>query len=207
MNTLRRQRAWLLVCMVAAPAWVRADTVELENGDVLNGKVLTLDAKELKLQSAVLGDIRIPRERVASIHLGNRPATNAKRAADKPATEPAKSAEQQNLDNLLKQLQGSGVDAKTLDSLQDKLPLLAVPEVKQYFTEKVTGLMTGRLNIGDIRKDAIKVRTEILDLQKDLGPQGAALNGYLSILDGFLRQTEGWAAEKTKDAPPAKKTP
>ena len=186
--------------LLACAAWVSpsvADTVELANGDVLNGKVLTLDGKELRLQSDLLGEVKVPREKIASIHLGQRP-TGAKRGADKQVTGPAKSPDQQQLEDLLKQLQIGGVDAKSLDALQDKLPLLAVPEVKQYFTDKVTGLMTGRLNIGDIRKDAIKARNEIMDLKNDLGPQGEALNGYLSILEHFLRQTEGWSSEKPK---------
>jgi hypothetical protein len=58
--------------------------------------------------------------------------------------------------------------------------------------------MTGKLNIQDVRKDAITARDGLLDLQKDLGPEGAALNGYLSILNKFIRETE---------PPPATKPP
>ena len=61
--------------------------------------------------------------------------------------------------------------------------------MKKYFNDKVTGLASGRLNLQDIRKDAVKARDGLKDLQKDLGPDGRALEGYLSILNAFIDQT------------------
>ena len=36
----------------------------------------------------------------------------------------------------------------------------------------------------------MKARDGLRDIQKDLGPSGDALSGYLMILDSFLEQTE-----------------
>ena len=41
------------------------------NGDVLNGRVLGLDDKQLRLESATLGQVNIPRVKVVSITLGD----------------------------------------------------------------------------------------------------------------------------------------
>jgi hypothetical protein len=65
------------------------------------------------------------------------------------------------------------------------------PEAKKYFTDRVGGLISGDLNIEDVRNDAKKVVVELEGLKQDLGPQaGQALDGYLSLLKRFLRETE-----------------
>jgi hypothetical protein len=127
-----------------------------------------------------------------------------------PATKPALDPEVQKVlnavpssDDVLKELQGGGLNPQMIGELQAKFPLLNTPEAGQYFNDTVGGLMTGKLNIQDVRKDAITARDGLLDLQKDLGPEGAALNGYLSILNKFIRETEPPPAAK----PPAQDKP
>jgi hypothetical protein len=203
--------ACLFAFVVFSTHSLRGDTVELDNGDVLNGKVLSLDAKQLKLQSDALGEITVRREKVASIHLGDQPRQRRKQpGTPRPAAAPPASAAPKlpavpTVEDVLKELQTSGIDTRTMGAIQDKFPLLATPEVKEYFSDKVGGLMTGRLGVQDIRKDAIKVRDEIVDLKKDLGPQADALNGYLSILETFIRHTDpGDATSKKKPSSKAK---
>ena len=181
-------------------AGVLGDTVVLKNGDVLNGEVLSLNASELKLKSNTLGQISLAREKVVTIQLGDQPlpprstagavgqASGAAASSALPGGAELPKAD--SVDDVLRKMQLGGVDAGTLQGLEDKLPLLATPEVKQYFNEKVTGLMSGTLSVQDIRKDAINARDQILDLQKDLGPQGDAMNPYLSILESFIRKSE-----------------
>ena len=63
--------------------------------------------------------------------------------------------------------------------------------------DRVGGLMSGRISIDDIRDDAIDARDQIRDLEKDLGPQASrALEGYLSILDGFIQETAPTNSDK-----------
>ncbi len=100
-----------------------------------------------------------------------------------------------------------------IGALQTKFPLLNTPEASGYFNDTLGGLMTGKLNIQDVRKDAVKARDELKSLQDELGPEtGAALNGYMSILNKFIRETEpapSAAAGKPGEGKPTikKKTP
>lgn len=207
---MHRWQTWLGLALlgfglVFAPR-LEADTIELSNGDVLNGKVLSLDDSQLILQSELLGELKLDREKVSAIHLGDKPVITRQTApaAIGPAdTKPALDPEVQKVlgsvpstDDVLKQLQGGAVKPEMIGALQTKFPLLNTPEASGYFNETLGGLMTGRLDIQDIRKDAVKARDELKTLQDELGPDGAALNGYMSILNKFIRETEPPADEK-----------
>src|SRR2546423_13231087 len=65
------QVAILLTLLTVSALPVAADSVQLANGDVLNGRVLGLDDKQLRLESATLGQVSIPRVKVVSITLGD----------------------------------------------------------------------------------------------------------------------------------------
>ena len=77
-----------------------------------------------------------------------------------------------------------------MQDLETKVPLLAVPGVRSYFNRTLEGLIAGELGIPDLRREAMKARDGLRDIQKDLGPDGAALDGYMMILNGFIEQTE-----------------
>ncbi len=198
---------------------LRADTIELTNGDVLNGNVVSLDGKELVLKSDLLGELKLAREKISAIHLGDKPILTrpaAPAAPAQPALDPdVRKALGQvpSSEDVLKQLQGGGINPQMVGALQAKFPLLNTPEASDYFNDTLGGLMTGKLNIQDVRKDAVKARDELKSLQDELGPEtGAALNGYMSILNKFIRETEPApqpAANKPAEAKPAtkKKTP
>lgn len=55
--------------IAASSASLRAETVELANGELLRGTVISLDAKELKFKSESLGDVTIDRAKVSMILL------------------------------------------------------------------------------------------------------------------------------------------
>ena len=63
-------------------------------------------------------------------------------------------------------------------------------------------MLSGRLNIQDIRKEAVSAVDQIKEIQKDLGPNANALNGYLSILENFIQETEE-SSKGAKDLAPA----
>src|SRR5271170_3219735 len=71
--------AVIFFMVVAAPC-LRADLLEMQNGDRYSGKVLSMSADTVVLESDVLGIINVPRKKVASLAFG----TNA--AAPKAAT-------------------------------------------------------------------------------------------------------------------------
>jgi hypothetical protein len=87
-----------------------------------------------------------------------------------------------------------------MNELRLRLPGFASPEVKSYFDDRVGGLISGAVSLEDIRQDAIGARDQLIDLKKDLGPDAAALDGYLGILEGFIRATAP-AGEEASEEP------
>lgn len=174
--------AWLLA---AAPAL--ADTVHLTNGDIITGKVVLLDEHKLKVQSEALGELTIQRAKVASIYLGDArpPVVQARPAAPLNPALPAIPS----VEDVLKQLQQGGVNAEALKQLQEQVPALAHPQVQEAFQKRLVGLMTGKMTLDDLRKEAEDARDQIKKLKQDLGPEADALDGYLNILESFLRKT------------------
>lgn len=200
MNRMRRCfGTWACGLVILTTSPLFADTIELSNGDVINGQVVSLDAKQLVLKSKLLGELKLDREKVSAIHLGDKPvltrqaAPAANPAPQKPAIDPRVQNVLNSVpssEDVVKQLQGGAVNPQMIGALQSKFPLLNTPEASGYFNDTLSGLMSGKINIGDIRKDAVKARDQLKDLQDELGPDGAALNGYMSILNKFINETE-----------------
>lgn len=227
----RRAIVIVAVFLLSAPALLlRADTIELVNGDVINGEVVSLNDKEVKVKSDVLGELSINREKVIGISFGDAKSRRARVAPAAPARniktpasnstadavlkelrskgiDPAKLNEtfsklgisvpsikspdrSAGNEDVIKQLRTKGIDKRTVDELKVKIPLLNLPGVKGYFNDTLGGLVSGKLDVQDIRKDAVKARDQLMDIKKDLGPSGAALDGYLRILNGFIEETE-----------------
>jgi hypothetical protein len=72
----------------------RGDSVQLTNGDLLNGEVISLDARELKLKSEIHGQMTIARAKVAAVAFGEKNllmelAEAARAAAKQPANDRA----------------------------------------------------------------------------------------------------------------------
>src|SRR5205814_144005 len=64
--------AFLTTCFVAASVMLaepglRADQVEMQNGDRYNGRVLSMSADTVLFQSEVLGKIKLPRKNIANL--------------------------------------------------------------------------------------------------------------------------------------------
>ena len=190
-----------------------ADRLQLSNGDEIEGKLIETSEKEIRFRHEILGEIVLPRDRVHAIELGLKRGGKRIMADGSPAG--AETPEQivdrlvnpdvtpnsvkklgknqhqhRSADAAIAELRIKGVDDQTMNQLHGMLPGFGSPEVQKYFHEQVNGLMSGSLSIGDIRKDAIDARDELKELMDDLGPSGAALNGYFGILDSFIEQTD-----------------
>lgn len=202
---------WAL-SLFALPAIARAEVIELVNGDVVRGKVLSLNENTLELQSESFGTLQISRNKLAAIYFGSPPSRTtaategmAETIVAAPRTSAALAAQQQvagvpSVDDVMNQLRGGGIDSASLKAVEQKIPLLSTPEAGGYFNEQVAGLITGQLDIEDIRKDAIYAADQLKDLQEELGPSGDALNGWLSILERFIADT---APAASAPSPPA----
>jgi hypothetical protein len=156
--------------------------------------------------------LTIRRDKIAALFFGERATRpTAPAAAPAPATRPRLSDQDpargpidgsgdlgpkakpkgESIDDVLRQLRVEGLNQGELKQLEDKLPLLATPEVKDYFNKTVGGLLSGDLSVSDLRNQAIKARQQLKDLEKDLGPGGAeALQGYMGILDKFISESD-----------------
>ncbi len=177
----------------------RADMVQLTNGDVLHGTVDWLNENSLQLTSEIHGALRIKRDKIAAIGLGDHPVLTAAAPAlpggPGPAANPftpgaRPQAATQSVEEIVKQLQVGGIDAKDLQDVQKAFPLIAAPEAQKEFTRMLGGLMSGTFGVGDLRREAIQARDQIKDLSNELGPEAtSALQGYLGILNRFIDES------------------
>ena len=199
---------FLFVCTVivswfAAGSALRADVLEMQNGDRYSGKVLALTADTVVLNSEILGKINVPRNQVASLIFGTNAA--AAKAARNPAppvsTNPPSTTSSNALDNLnldlsaaLRQLGGN-----TNFIGQIRLQMFAgSPEAAGKFDEMVGGLFNGQLNLNDLRRQAESSAAQLRELKPDLGPEADdALDSYLKILDAFVRESAAEPANQT----------
>ena len=145
-------RMGLVVSVILLPVAALADEVQLVNGDVLSAIVVSLDAKQIKLKSELLGDLTIDRAKVRQITLGERakPALAATQPAPASSSLPLSdllkdllkmgSPAQLTPEGVLKQFEAAGGDPSVLSELKKNLPLLASPEVQDYFRKQVGGL-------------------------------------------------------------------
>ncbi|MFO1487703.1 MAG: hypothetical protein U1F65_04420 [Verrucomicrobiota bacterium] len=175
-----------------------ADLVEMRNGDRYFGKVLSMSADTLVLQSEMLGKINVPRRNVTNLSLGGvapapRPGTNFTQLS--AVTRPA--ATNSEVVDALKSLGGR---PELISQVRNQMLATAGPEVNRKFDELVNGLATGQLNLNDIRSQAKSSADQLRAYKRELGPEaGDSLDVYLEILDGFLQRS----ANETVTAPAA----
>lgn len=170
------------ICLVSCLlALARADVIECDNGDRYNGKVLSMDEQQVKLQNDIAGTLTIPRNRIVSISFrplqktALRTAGSTNSLAGRSAAVPGR---------------GLQIDDGSIEKVQQELLSTANPEANQMFQEMVRGLQSGQLNLGDIRSKAQDTLKELRKLQGELGDDETAglLDSYATILESFVRQ-------------------
>lgn len=184
----------VISCLVAI---ARADVIECDNGDRYNGKVLSMDEQQVKLQNEIAGTLTIPRNRIISISF--RPLQKS------PVKAPAGTT-----NGFAVPRRGLPIDDGSIEKVQDELLSTANPEANQMFQDMVRGLQSGQLNLGDIRAKAQETLAELRKLQGELGEDETAglLDSYATILESFVRQapaaTNRPAVKPSAPAVPAK---
>jgi hypothetical protein len=183
----------------------------MQNGDRYTGNVLSIDARSVVIQSEVLGKISLPRSKVRFVLVGSAlPGTNAplrrlastnqlSRSALPGATgvspvlrtNPAAPADPDaELAAVLRQL---GHNTNAVQDVKGRFLNDAGPEANQKFDELLSGLVSGKLSLQDLRTQAKSVADQARAARRELGDDASGLDdvlaGYLSILDGFLQQT------------------
>ncbi|WP_164103393.1 hypothetical protein [Candidatus Laterigemmans baculatus] len=106
--------AFIAACTLSGGSVV-GDSVRLTNGDTIVGKVISLNGKELVIDSENFGEVKIPREKVGVIGLGDKPLSEALGAADRvppPVSSELPSLQspmvREQIDRLLQQSLGGG---------------------------------------------------------------------------------------------------
>lgn len=180
---------------VAAPL-LRADQVEMQNGDRYFGKVLSVSADTVVLESEVLGKINVPRKKIASLAIGTnaaapKAATNVMRvfAPTNLATAAPLAALANTNADLSAAFRNLGANTNFIRQIREQM-LAGSPEAASHYDELVNGLMSGKLNLDDLRREAKSSADQLRALKRDLGPEaGDSLDAYLDVLDNFLKET------------------
>ncbi len=203
----------LILAALAGPVAlsVKADLLELTNGDHYRGVVISMTQSNLEFQSEIQGRVKLPRDKVAKITL-HESAVSKPVAATPPSTaaplilsgpsNPTTPASQ--ADAVIKQMRDQGVDSKLINQVQEQIFGKASPEAAQKFNETMDGLISGKLNIQDIRAQAQSSIAQIKTARQELGGDaGEMLDGYLAILEKFVQET----GSSTSSSPSPQPTP
>lgn len=220
----------ILFCIWSIPDHARADRLQLSNGDEIAGKLIEMSEQKVKFRHPILGELTVDREEIHAIELGDQRggerimADGTKAAPETPeevidrlvnpemnarkVKELAKKSQQHaGVEGAVEELRRQGVDSNMMMQLHGMLPGFGSPEVQEHFTDRVTGLMSGSLSVDDIRDEAIDARDQLKELMDELGPNGAALQGYYGILDSFIKKSDPNAPLTPSTIPPIEPLP
>jgi hypothetical protein len=188
-----------------------ADQVNMQNGERYIGKVVTLSNETVVVQSDVLGTLKVPRSKIASITFGTNavPApVQTPVAASAQPTRPTSTNSSADLTSAIQQLRA---DPNAMRQIEQQFLAGADPQAKEMFNQMMGGLMNGTLNLNDIRTQAKSAADQLRSAKKELGDDaGFAVDGYLAVLDSFLRETAstsgGAATNATASQPKPKRS-
>lgn len=178
---------------------LRADVLEMQNGDRYSGKVLSVSATTVVLNSEILGKINVPRAKVANLRFGanassqqlapvSTPSVAPSAAITLPVPAPSLSLANTNTD-LTAAFQQLGGDTNFIGQVRRQM-LGGSPEAAGKFDEMVNGLMSGQINVNDLRKQAQESAAQLRAVKKELGSEAdESLDVYLKILDAFVNET------------------
>jgi len=194
--------------LMAAPL-LRADLVEMQNGDRYFGKVLSVSADTVVLESEVLGKINVPRKSVANLAFGTNTAApeTAARSAQvsvptnlpSAASLPALAGTNADLSAAFRNL---GANTNFIRQIREQM-LAGDAGAASNYDAMLSGLMSGKLNINDLRREAKSSADQLRALKRDLGSEaGDSLDSYLDVLDNFLKETAPAPASDTPASRP-----
>lgn len=192
----------LLACL-ALGLRLQADQVVMQNGDTLNGTVLSVSTNVLVLQNENLGKVTLSRTRVANIVFGSGTA----KAANLPAPVTA-AARTDSTPDLTSALHGLRDQTNLIQQVQSQVLGSAGPGAIGKFNDLLDGLSTGKIDMNDLRAQAQAAAEQLQSLKKDLGPgDSAEADSYLAILNNFLQETAPANVTVNSASPPTNAPP
>jgi hypothetical protein len=175
---------WFLVSLS------RADQLEMQNGDHYLGKVISMTTTSVVLQSEVLGTVTLPRNKIALLTLGANSSTNF------PVSPAVVNGQVRAAPTITASLPKApvaakqpGTDKSVLKKVESEYLSEATPEARAKFNQMAGGLLTGRLSVNDIRKEAKAAADQLRALRGDAGDETGMVDSYLAILDNFLKES------------------
>jgi hypothetical protein len=188
---------WFLFCALLTAFSLRADQLQMANGDHYAGKIVSLNSNSIVFESDVLGKVTLPRDKVESMSFAAgataNASTNAPAAPRVAATTNRFVHSSTNISVALR----NGTNAAKIEQIRQQMLTGTTPEANQKYNEMLGGLMSGQLSVNDIRSQAKTGIDQINKLKQELGPQAdPMLDAYLEILQNFVNEAE--------PAPPAK---
>jgi len=200
---------YLIIPLMLACAVLRAEQIEMQNGDRYNARVVSMNNDSIVIQSDVLGTVKLARSKVANISMGTAASSSAVATTQTPRAQTAAAtpvvSPTNDLSTAVRQL---ATQTNLIEEVQNQYLTGADPAVKAKFNELLGGLAAGTINVNDLRAQAKSAAEQLRAMKKELGG-GAddALDGYLAVLDGFLQEsatTQTSATQATTPAPRAK---
>ncbi|HEX4263860.1 MAG TPA: hypothetical protein VH597_05935 [Verrucomicrobiae bacterium] len=174
--------------LILAAISLRADQLQMQNGDRYTGKILSMSSNSVVLESDTLGQITLPRNKISLVMFGSAAATNTAPVAP-IVTAPLPTAAATNAD-LSAALHNLGANTNFIQQIRQQMLTGADPAANQKYDELVGGLMSGKMNLSDLRNEAKASIDQINQLKRELGPQADdSLDSYLSILQNFVNDT------------------
>src|SRR5258708_450903 len=173
---------WLALFCWASLGEVRADQVQMVNGDRYQGKVLAMTNDTVIVQSEVLGSVKFPRSKVASITFGStvapeQPSPATATASARPRTNAVLrvtgTAPTNSVTDVAAAFRQQPNSSSLLEQVRSQYLSEAGPEAQAKFNELMGGLMTGKLTVNDIRKEAKSAADQIRSLKSRLGDQAS----------------------------------
>jgi len=202
MSIIKKVLAGFCAFSVVVVLCAHADQVNMQNGECYIGKVVTLSNETIVVQSDVLGILKVPRGKIASITFGTNivtPTVQAPVAASAQSQKPAAANQNSDLTAAINQLRAN---PNAMQQVQQQMLAGADPKATEMFNQLMGGLMNGSLNVDDIRRQAKSAADQLRSAKKELGDDaGFAVDGYLAVLDGFLRETAGTTSVTPTNAP------
>jgi hypothetical protein len=181
---------WTTIALVLATLSVRADQLQMQNGDRYTGKVVSVTEDSVVLQSDVLGKVTLPRNKIQTLNFGDAKAADPTPTASTTSSVPVNSpnAVTTNAD-LAAAFRRLGANTNFVQQVRQQM-LTGSPQAAQKYDELVSGMMSGKLNLNDLRNQARASIDQMNELKRELGPEaGDALDDYLTILQNFVDES------------------
>jgi hypothetical protein len=203
---LRFASSGMILALVAAPA-LRADMLEMQNGDRYSGKVISVSPDTVVWTNDLLGKITVPRNKVLGLSFGTNAAVPKMAATPTQfvttnllaiTAPPAVGSTNVDLSAAFRQL---GANTNFVGQIRQQM-LAGSPEATRKYDEMVSGLLSGQLSVNDLRQQAQAAAAQLRGMKRELGAEAdESLDGYLQILDSFVKETANESANAASKSP------